>query len=312
MQILVQVLFLIIGFFLLIKGADYFVEGACAVAERFHIPQMVIGLTIVAMGTSAPEAAISITAGIKGNVGIAIGNILGSNILNVLLVLGLAALITPLAVQRSTVQIELPFLILITAMLVLLGFCFGRITFGMGVLFWIVFLIFLYYLFLQAKKKQQVEKTQQHHTVLHCVFMIGIGLFAIIYGSDMTVEHASNIAKLIGLSERMIGLTIVAFGTSLPECVTSMIAAKKGKADIAIGNIVGSNIFNILFVLGTTALFCHIPYAKSFLLDGIIATASCIGLWFCVRKKQLLEKKEGLLFLLCYIGYFGYLCFSNL
>ena len=233
MEIALQFVLLALGFVMLGKGADWFVEGAAGIAMRFGIPQLVIGLTIVAMGTSAPEAAVSIAAAVKGNADITIGNIVGSNILNILVILGLAASIVPIAVARATVRIEIPFMIGVTA--------------------------------------------------------------------------ATTIATYPGPSERLSGLPIGALGTSLPELFTSVAAARRGNADIAIGNIVGSNIFNILFVVGLSSLIIDIPFASAFNFDTYVALGAAVLLWLCVLRTQRLQRWAGALMLMCYAAYLGYI-----
>lgn len=309
---ILNLVLLVVGFILLIKGADFFVAGASGIAEKFRIPQIVIGLTIVAFGTSAPEAAISISAGFKGSTGISIGNILGSNILNILLILGITACITALKVQKNTVMIEIPFTIFITVVLVVLGNTMGKLNRVTGVILWILFLAFLAYLFYTAYKGRKEGEPDscphQMQPMWKLLLVTVAGLAAVVIGSDITVDSASAIASELGMSDRLIGLTIVAFGTSLPELVTSVMAAKKGQADIAIGNIVGSNIFNILFVLGTTSLVCPIPYdAARFLVDGIVSIGAAVLLWLCVLKNKELRRWGGILFLAVYAGYFIYL-----
>ncbi|MBS6196446.1 MAG: calcium/sodium antiporter [Clostridiales bacterium] len=305
-----DIIVLVIGFILLIKGADFFVAGAAGIAERFHIPQIVIGLTIVAFGTSAPEAAISISAGLKGVTGICIGNVLGSNILNILLILGITACIVPLKVEHNTVWKEIPFTIFITGLLVVLGGTMGELGLISGIILWVLFLLFLGYLFQISKKSQQEEVQECPHkkqSVWMLLFVTVIGLVAVIIGSNMTVDSATSIAETLGMSDRLIGLTVVAFGTSLPELVTSVTAARKNNVDIAIGNIVGSNIFNILFVLGTTCLVAVVPYASKFLVDGIVCVGAALLLWLCVMKHKELRRWAGALFLGCYAVYFVYL-----
>ena len=306
---ILDIIILIVGFVLLIKGADFLVVGASGIAEKFHIPPIVIGLTIVAFGTSAPEAAISISAGLKGATGIAIGNVLGSNIMNILLILGITACIVPLKVEKNTIWREIPFMFGITVLLVVMGQISGKIGFLAGCIFWILFIAFLLYLLRMSIRSQQevVEcpHKKQPMWVLALVTVIGLG--AIILGSNMTVDSASDIASRLGMSDRLIGLTIVAFGTSLPELVTSITAAQKNNVDIAIGNIVGSNIFNILFVLGTTCLVATVPYASKFLIDGIVCIGATVLLWLCVVKTKELKRWGGALFLLGYAGYFVYL-----
>ena len=247
---MVQVLILLVGFFLLVKGADWFVEGAASIAKKLGIPQLVIGLTIVAMGTSLPEAAVSITAALDNNAGITIGNIVGSNILNILIILGITAVITNVSIQKSTFYYEIPFMLIITVILMIFGITGSKITFMEGVIFWILFLLYLGYLYIMSKKgTEQEEENVKDIPVWKCLLFMVLGGVMVVMGSDFAVSGATEIARFFGMSERFIGLTIVAFGTSLPELVTSVTAARKGNAGIAIGNIVGSNIFNILFVI---------------------------------------------------------------
>ena len=307
MKLLFAIVLLVLGFVMLIKGADWFVDGAAGIAARFGIPQLVIGLTIVAMGTSAPEAAVSITAAMGGNAGITIGNVIGSNILNVLLILGVTAAITTVAVQKSTVKIEMPFMHIITIVLAVLGLTGGEIVLWEGVVLWALFLVYLGYLFKMAKNGTTEEGEEELLPLWKQILMLIIGVVCIVVGSDLTVDNATILAEAFGMDDRLIGLTIVAFGTSLPELVTSITAAKKGKADIAIGNIVGSNIFNILFVVGTTALITPVAFKTKFLIDSAVALAAGLLLWFGVMKEQKLKRPVGIIMLAAYTVYFLYL-----
>ena len=247
-MMILQVLLLLVGFLLLVKGADWFVEGAASIAKKMGIPQLIVGLTIVAMGTSMPEAAVSITAAINGNAGITVGNVVGSNIMNILIILGITSVITSVAIQKSTLYYEIPFMIGITVVMMIFGYTDSKITFFESVILCILFVAFLGYLFYMAKKGSPTEEeTAKDFPVWKCLLLMVIGGIMVVKGSDFAVDGASYIAKFFGMSDRFIGLTIVAFGTSLPELVTSITAAKKGNVGIAIGNIVGSNIFNILF-----------------------------------------------------------------
>lgn len=307
MELVLQLVLLAVGFVMLVKGADWFVDGAAGIADKFGIPQLVIGLTIVAMGTSAPEAAVSITAALKGNADITIGNIVGSNILNVLIILGITSVIVAISVQKSTVQYEIPFMLVITVLLAFFGYTSGHITFWEGVILWIAFLIYLSYLFIMAKNNKEESEEIQKRPVWMLILFVIAGLILVVWGSDVTVDAATKIAKAAGLSQRFIGLTIVALGTSLPELVTSVSAARKGKADIAIGNIVGSNIFNILFVVGTTALITPVVFQAGFMIDLMISLAAGILLWLCVFRDRKLGRVGGVLMLLAYVAYFVYL-----
>ena len=307
MEILLQLLLLAVGFVMLVKGADAFVEGAAGIAEKFGIPQLVIGLTIVAMGTSAPEAAVSITAALKGNAAITIGNVVGSNILNVLVILGITSVIVSVAVAPSTVRIEIPYMLVITLLLLVLGFSGNKIVFWEGVILWAAFLLYLGYLFYMAKKNRQVEEETEKKPLWKLLLYTVLGLVFVVWGSDVTVDAATAIAKAVGMSERFIGLTIVALGTSLPELFTSVSAALKGKADIAIGNIVGSNIFNILFVVGTTALITPVVFESGFVIDTLIAAGAGLLLWLCVCREHKLKRMGGVMMLVGYAAYFCYL-----
>ena len=307
MEIALQFVLLALGFAMLAKGADWFVEGAAGIAMRFGIPQLVIGLTIVAMGTSAPEAAVSIAAAVKGNADITIGNIVGSNILNILVILGLAASIVPIAVARSTVRIEIPFMIAITALLFYQGRD-GSISLADGGVLMAAFAVYMMYLYTMAMKSNVDSDLEEPGLPLgRCLLGAVGGLALIIAGSNVTVGAATSIATYAGLSERFIGLTIVALGTSLPELFTSVAAARRGNADIAIGNIVGSNIFNILFVVGLSSLIIDIPFASAFNFDTYVALGSAVLLLLCVLRTQRLQRWAGALMLVCYAAYLGYI-----
>lgn len=309
MQIVIQLLLLVVGFCLLMKGADWFVEGASAIADKFGIPQLVIGLTIVAIGTSLPEAAVSISAALKGSAEITVGNVVGSNIMNILIILGLTSVICAIPVQKSTVRYEIPFVIVITAVLALLGLLdntVGRID---GVLLWVLMGVYMVYLLKMAKNgtAPEEETKGKKMPVWKMLLMVVVGAVMIVLGSDVTVDAATQLATIFGMSERFIGLTIVALGTSLPELVTSVTAAVKGKADIAMGNIVGSNIFNILFVVGITAVITPVPYSSNFLVDSLVAIGAAVLLLLCVLKGKKLTRPGGLIMLVGYAVYFVYL-----
>ena len=313
---LIQVALLIIGFILLMKGADVFVECVSKVAEMFHIPQIVIGLTIVAFGTSAPEAAVSIASAFKGTAGIAIGNIIGSNIANVLLILGMSGVIGSLVIKKNTYKIETPFVILITIVLLTLGYFDGNISRLDGVVLWIFFLLFLFYLYRLTKQGEDsaiddVPELDENDRLWKLILMIVLGIACVVIGSQVTVDAASAIAKEFGVSERIIGLTIVSIGTSLPELVTSVNASFKGKTDIAIGNIIGSNIFNILFVLGTASLVSPqaIPFASNFLVDGIISIGAILLFMLFIGKDMKLKRYGAFVMLLSYVAYIFYILY---
>ncbi|MBQ9764425.1 MAG: calcium/sodium antiporter [Phascolarctobacterium sp.] len=308
MDIILQFGLLVVGFFMLGKGADWFVEGAASIATRFGIPQLVIGLTIVAMGTSTPEAAVSLAAALKGSADITIGNVVGSNILNILVILGTSAAITRLKVAKSTVKIEIPFVIAVTALLYAQGLD-GAVTLVDGALLAAVFGAYLFYLYIVTKQADPGEETEDvaGYPISQALMWTVAGLALIMGGSHVTVGAATKIAQYAGLSERFIGLTIVALGTSLPELFTSVAAARKGNADIAIGNIVGSNVFNILFVVGFSALITPVAFSKAFEFDMWVALASSFMLLLFVLPTKALERWGGIAMLLSYSAYLWYI-----
>ena len=299
----VQTILLVAGFVLLVKGSDWFVDGASAIAEKLRISQLIIGLTIVAMGTSAPEAAISISAALKDSAGITIGNIVGSNILNILIILGLSAVIAPLMVDRSTICRDLPFLIGISLLLLIQGWD-GSINLFDGLVQIVLFTAYLIYLLIRAKRQpEQDVKIANQRSLLRTSLTV-VGLVAVVIGSNLAVDAACAIARLLGMSERFIGLTIVALGTSLPELFTSVTAARKGNADIAIGNIVGSNIFNILFVVGLSAVIIPVPFAEAFRFDCAVAVAAAAFLLLSCARAGNLKRWHGAMMLAGYMAYF--------
>ncbi len=314
MEIVIWVLWMAAGFVLLMKGADWFVDGAAGIAEKLGIPQLVIGLTIVAMGTSAPEAAVSISAALKGNADITVGNIVGSNLFNVLVILGITAVIIPTAVAKSTIRRELPFMVAVTVALLVFGYTGNSVCLWEGAVLWGLFLLYLAYLIVMARKRKGTDAAdadsgtgKSSQPLWRQALLTAGGLAAVIVGSDLTVDAATAIAGMAGVGERLIGLTIVAMGTSLPELVTSVAAARKGNAGIAIGNIVGSNIFNILFVIGTTAWILPVSFAPGFVSDTVIAVGSGILLWLCALRSRRLSRGAGAVMLLCYAVYFVWL-----
>lgn len=308
MEFIALALVLAAGTALLIKGADWFVSGASELAAKFGVPPLIIGLTVVAMGTSMPEAAVSISAVIKGNADITIGNVVGSNILNILIILGLSAALSALLVEKSAIKFELPFLVGISILLLVQG-SDGRIGFMDGLVQIILFGIYLFYLFISAKRKNDVQDNEpskrQERKLWQIILLCILGLAMTIAGSAMAVDAACAIAEKLGISERFISLTIVALGTSLPELVTSVTAARRGKSDIAIGNIVGSNIFNILFVIGISALIHPVAFAEVFRFDSAVSgAAALILLLFCFKDKKL-KRWHGIAMLAGYALYFA-------
>ncbi|MBQ4561897.1 MAG: calcium/sodium antiporter [Clostridia bacterium] len=309
MAIVIEILLLAVGFVLLVKGADWFVEGASGIADKLRIPQLVIGLTIVAMGTSAPEAAVSITAALGGCADISIGNVVGSNILNILIILGISSVITSIAVSKTTVRYEIPIMLAATALLAVFGMTDGYVVLWEGIVLLLLFAAYLFYMFVMVKRgEMQAEEVESNQRPVWLLILMGVvGLALVIWGSDITVDSATALAETFGMSEKFIGLTVVALGTSLPELFTSVVAARKGKADIAIGNIVGSNIFNILLIIGITGLIIPVPFEVSFLVDCIIAAAAGVLLWLCVFRKKKLKLADGIIMLVSYAAYFVYL-----
>lgn len=306
-MIILQFLLLAVGFVMLIKGADWFVDGAAGIAGKFGIPQLVIGLTIVAMGTSAPEAAVSITAALDNSAGITIGNVLGSNIINILIILGISSVIIFLPVQKSTIGYEIPFMIIISVVLLVMGITGNTVSRPEGVILWVLFIIYLLYLYKLAQKGNEEDNPGVQKSLPVYILTAIFGAVVIVLGSKFTVKGATEIARMAGITERVIGLTIVAFGTSLPELVTSIIASQKGSTDIAIGNIVGSNIFNILFVVGTSALITPVPFESKFIFDAIFASFAGVVMLLAVLKNKKLTRTGGIVMLVCYAAYFVYL-----
>ena len=315
----IQSIILIFGFIVLIKGADYFVDGASSIAKNLNVPDIFIGLTIVAFGTSAPEAAVSIKAMLSHNTDMVLGNIIGSNILNIVLILGIAASIAPIRVQNNTIKKEIPFLLLVSILLSVLFLDIplqngttNMISRGDGIVILIIFTIFIYYLIHLAKNGQSEEIEAKYTLKLAIVYSI-FGLLAIVIGGNFVVTSATNIATVLGVSQRFIALTIVALGTSLPELVTSVMAAKKGKQDIAIGNIIGSNIFNICFVAGLpSALFGNIAPKDPIGLDLLVMVFCTIVLYLFSKSEKIVSKNEGKVFLTMFVIYYGYLVVTQL
>lgn len=316
---MLTIVLLLIGFVFLIKGADFLVEGASSIARRFKISDLVIGLTIVAFGTSTPELFVNIVASLKGNTDIAIGNVLGSNISNILLILGISSIIYPLSVTKGTVWKEVPFSLLAVIVLAILAndrFIDGESASGLtrvdGLIFLSFFIIFIYYTFSIAKKIEGIEDhipEEKQITVFKSILLIVLGLIGLSLGGQWIVNGAVYLATRFGMSESMVGLTIVAIGTSLPELATSAIAAHKRNVEIAVGNVVGSNIFNVLFVLGISSTIKPLPFTPKSNIDiGVVVIASLL-LFFSMftGKKQSLDRKEGFVFLILYAGYIGYL-----
>ncbi len=318
---------LLAGFLLLIKGADFFVEGSSSIARRLRIPTLIIGLTLVAFGTSAPESAVSITSALKGQNDMAIGNVVGSNIFNLLVVVGIAAFISPLKVKKSIISKEFPFALLSSFVLLILaydtrfqGSADNLLTQADGMILLVLFGIFMYYLIELAmaarssSKAAAVEKDQLEDKAISTVKSIGFaagGIAGIIVGGNLVVDAASEVALSWGMSESLVGLTIVAVGTSLPELVTSIVAATKGESDIALGNVIGSNIFNIFFVLGISSLISPVAISHAVFFDMLfLLIVSIVAYLFAISKKNI-NKLEGIILAASYIVYLTFIIVRN-
>jgi len=308
-----SILLLIVGFFLLIKGADIFVDGASSTAQNFKVSKMLIGLTIVAFGTSAPELAVSIQALSQGSADMVLGNVVGSNITNVLLILGVSVIIRNLTVKRNTIKKELPLHMLITAVLVVLFLDTGinnattnMISRGDALAILLVFSVFLYYLISISRDKIDEEAEPAKYGLTKSLVFVGLGLAGIVVGSDLVVDSATNIAEILGVSQRMISLTIVAFGTSLPELVTAVISSIKKEQDILVGNIIGSNIFNICIVLGLpVAIYGNLIPSSFQLIDFIFLMGTAILLYLVPRLRNYrISRRSGICMILIYIIYY--------
>lgn len=311
----IQVILMISGLFVLLKGSECFIDGAVGMADSFRISPLVIGLTVVAIGTSAPEAAVSIMGVIKGTSSIAVGNIIGSNIANVLLVLGLSAMITTLKVSDSTVRIEVPYMIFVSVLFLVFSYGGGYISKAEGIVFGICFLLYIGYVFWRGKNRgEKVEvgalvgqplegNPTQDKKRGQALIKILLGMILLWASSEMIVNSATILAKSVGLTNRLIGLTVVALATSAPELLTTVIAVRKRKAEIAIGTIVGSNIFNLLFVIGVVAFVNPTSFDMDFLADIFVSIGAGVLLWlFTIRKKEL-NQKAGFVMLLAYVVY---------
>ncbi|WP_297133495.1 calcium/sodium antiporter [Terrisporobacter sp.] len=305
-------LILIIGFFFLIKGADVFVEGAASIARRFNVPAMVIGLTIVAMGTSAPEAAVSITSSLAGQNDMSVANVVGSNFFNILMVLGVSSIIATLPVQQGTIKKDAPFLLFVSGLLLLFGLDLkiGRIE---GLILLAVFAYFLIDTIRTAKKSSSEESAttmdveiDENASIFKTILLSVLGVVGIVIGGDMVVNSATEIATDFGMSANLVGLTIVAVGTSLPEFVTSIVAIKKGETEIAIGNVIGSNIFNILLVLGLATTISPIAISFLALTDIIFMVSITVLLFLFMKKNNSLVKSQGIILVAIYIAYMVY------
>ena len=301
---------LIVGFVLLIKGADFFVEGASAVAKKFKVPPLLIGMTIVAMGTSLPECSVSITASMANSNQLAIGNVVGSNIFNLMVVLGSCALFSKLEVSDTTLKKDFPFSIICAVLLMVMGLYSNSLGHVDGIILLVIFVLFLLNMIFNAKKaKGELENGDEIEDIAgwKCLIFIIGGAIAIKFGGDWVVDSCTTLALAFGMSETLIGLTIVALGTSLPELATSIVAARKNELDMAIGNVVGSNIFNILLVLGVAAAISPIEFLGVNAIDLVVLIVFSIIIWAMCRKDKCLDKAEGIIMLILYIAYLAYI-----
>ncbi len=323
MNIIFPILLLVVGFVLLIKGADWLVDGASSIATHFKISKTLIGLTIVAFGTSAPELAVSISSLMNGSTDMLLGNVIGSNIMNVLLLIGVGAMICPIKITRATTKKELPILLLIsTALVVLLldtslnNAPTNAITRSDAIVCLLFFAIFLYYLIAMARRNREAKATKKEKPKykfgLACILTL-LGLAGLVGGSQLVVNSATEIAHAIGVSDRIIALTIIALGTSLPELVTTIIAARKKETDLVVGNIIGSNIFNICIVMGVpVAIFGTITPESFQIVDIVMLILSAVLLFLMARGDKKISRREGVLMLLVFLVYYGYIVYEGL
>ena len=312
----ISILLIIVGFVLLIKGADYLVDGASNIAKKFHIPEIIIGLTIISIGTSMPELFVSITSAIDGHSDMAIGNVIGSNIANLFLILGLSAIIKAIPFKRETRLIEIPLCFIISVIFFIICVMGQDVSRADSAILISIFIAFIIYTIVMAKKGEEFDKEENNEIVeekeednklstLKDVIAIILGIVALKFGGDLAVDNAVKVATILGLSEKIISVTILAIGTSLPELVTSVSAAAKGKSDIAIGNVLGSNIFNMLLIIGVSALIKPIVYNMSYNKDMIILLVGTLvlALFPVIPPKNKMSRMNGIIYVLMYAGY---------
>lgn len=312
MSIILQFVLLIVGFVFLIKGSDFFVDGASSIASLLKIPTIIVGLTIVAFGTSAPEAAVSITSAITGNNAMAVSNIIGSNLFNILMVIGISALLGELLMEKSVLNKDLPFLVGITILFtafIIIGWNVSQIE---GIILLVILIAYVAYLVKSAKKSDNANVVEKpKFTLPQSIIFILIGLAGIVLGGDLVVNSASDIAIALGMSETLVGLTIVAIGTSLPELVTSLTALKKGENQLVIGNVIGSNIFNILFVLGASSAITAISLDSSMLIDVTFMVFVTVLCFIFGKTQDKFDKKEGAILVALFIAYMIFAILRN-
>ncbi len=313
MEMLLAAVTLIAGFVLLIKGADFFVEGSSSVAKRLRVPSIIIGLTIVAMGTSLPECAVSLTASMSGQNALAVSNVVGSNIFNLMVVTGFCAVFSSLPIDKNTLKKEFPFSIACGVLLLVLGYFGMTVSRLDGIILLVLFVAYIISMVRSALKARAAGASgeEEEYEIIpvwkSIVFIVG-GMIAIKFGGDFVVDGAVVIATGFGLSENLIGLTIVACGTSLPELVTSVVAAKKNEVDMALGNVIGSNVFNILFVLGIAGSISPIAFIMENVIDIILLTVMSVFVWVLGWTKQKIDRREGIIMVVIYAVYLVYIC----
>ncbi len=305
-----DIIFIVLGVTLVLWGADRLTEGASSLARRMNVPEMIIGLTIVAAGTSAPELFVSLVSALKGTPDMAVGNVVGSNTMNAMLIVGCAAAVAPMVISRSTVRKDIPFAIGATLLLMALTYD-GSLSWVDGIILLAGFAAFMVYTLRQAKAGSSEEEATATNmkTGKAVLYLIG-GLAGLVVGSNVFVDHASNLAFALGISEAVVGLTVVAGGTSLPELATSVVAARKGQSAIAIGNVIGSNVFNILMILGLTGVICPLEIEGITLVDQAVMLVSIVLVWLFSRTRYTVERWEGALLVVGYLVYLAWLITS--
>jgi cation:H+ antiporter len=305
-----DIIFIVLGVTLVLWGADRLTEGASSLARRMNVPEMIIGLTIVAAGTSAPELFVSLVSALKGTPDMAVGNVVGSNTMNSMLIVGCAAAVAPMVISRSTVRKDIPFAIGATLLLMALTYD-GSLSWVDGIILLAGFAAFMVYTLRQAKAGSSEEEATATNmkTGKAVLYLIG-GLAGLVVGSNVFVDHASNLAFSLGISEAVVGLTVVAGGTSLPELATSVVAARKGQSAIAIGNVIGSNVFNILMILGLTGVICPLEIEGITLVDQAVMLVSIVLVWLFSRTRYTVERWEGVLLVAGYAAYLAWLIIS--
>ena len=315
-SLLLNILFLVLGFVFLIKGADVFVDGASTIAKILKVPALIIGLTIVALGTSLPELAVSIVAAINESTDLSVSNVVGSNIFNILMVLGLTSIIVPIAIEKKVLKFELPFVFGVSALLLLLGiFGSNEITWIFGLIFLALLAFYIFFLIRRTKKEEPIEQEEEIKTSpVKAIILLILGAGLIIFGGECVNKTSVVIAEFFGMEEQLIGLTIVAIGTSLPELITSLVAAKKGENDIALGNVIGSNTLNILFILGAASLITPLPISSAMTFDMVMMvlfTLVLIIMAILTLKKKGLNKTCGIILVSLYVIYTAYIICRN-